>query len=195
MSRLAIASLLVGVVIAAWNAPGLFVPDKFAAWLRSFPRDKKIGGGLMLVCTVWTGAIVYTGSYGDFDWTIPRLGIPIHIPRPAIQNSVFVLGPAFFFAVCYYADQYLAARGFGILLLLAARPMLAAAFLVDSPSRLVVTVLAYLWVILGIVFVAAPHRLRDIIAWNTRTVERLRLLCAIRFAFGLALVFLALAVY
>jgi hypothetical protein len=185
MTPLAIASLAAGAAISVLNAPGILAPDKVGAWLRTFPRDKKIGTVLMLVNTVWTGIIVATGQYSDF-WIFPER---------MIRGSVPVLAIVFFFAVIKYADQYLAARGFGILLILAARPMLAAAFVEDSASRLVITVLAYIWVILGIVFVAAPHRMRDAIAFNTRTVERLRLLCAIRFVFGLALMFLAFAVY
>lgn len=193
MTPLATSSLIVGSAISVWNAPGVIAPDKFATWLRSFPRHKQIGIALMLVNMIWTMIIVYTGQYSDFDFTL--FGNPIKIPEQVIRNSVFVLGPLFFLAVVVYADQYLAARGLGILLILAARPLLAAAFIEDSTTRLVITVLAYVWVILGMVFVAAPHRLRDIIAWNTKTVERLRLLCVIRFAFGLILIFLAFAVY
>ena len=148
---------------------------------------------LMLINTIWTMIIVYTGQYGDFTFT--RGGLGINIPEAVIRHSVFVLGPLFYLAVIFYADQYLAARGIGILLILAARPLLAAAFVEDSASRLVITVLAYVWVIGGMVFVAAPHRLRDMITWSTKTVERLRLLCVIRFVFGLVLIFLAFAVY
>jgi hypothetical protein len=195
MTRLAIASLIVGAVIAAWNAPGLYAPDKVAAWLRLFPRDRKIGCVLMFINMAWTVWIVHTGQYGDLTFELRRLGITIFIPEQAIRYSVFVLGPLFFFAVIYYANQYLAARGVGILLILAARPLLAAAFIEDSASRLVITVLAYVWVIFGIVFVAAPHRMRDLIAWNTHTIERFRLLCAVRLGFGVLLVLLAFAVY
>lgn len=195
MTALAKVSLVVGAVISAWNAPGLIAPDKFGVWLRSLPRDRKIGYVLMLICTVWTGWIVYHGQIGDIDWTVPRLGFTIHISKAALQNSPFYLGPVFFLAVVYYADQYLAARGIGVLLILAARPMLAAAFVVDGSARLVIVILAYIWVVFGMVFVASPYRMRDLIAWSTQTIERFRLLCAIRFAVGLALVFLALSVY
>ncbi len=185
MTALATTSLVCGAVISAANVPGLLAPDKFSAWLRAFPRHKQIGYGLMLVDAVWAMLIVFTGQYTDF-WIFPER---------VIRVSVFILGPLFYVAVIVYADQYLAARGLGVLLILAARPMLAAAFVEDSPARLVITVLAYAWVIAGMVFVAAPHRLRDAIGWSTRTIERLRLLCVIRFIFGLALVFLAFAVY
>lgn len=185
MTALATASLIIGAVISAANVPGLVAPEKFAAWLRSFPRNKQIGAVLMILNTLWAGWIVFTGNYSDF-WIFPE-----HV----IRTSVFFLAPMFCFAVIRYADQYLAARGLGILLILAARPLLAAAFVEDSPSRYVITILAYVWVIMGIVFVAAPHRCRDAISWNIRTIARLRLLSWIRLAFGLALIFLAVAVY
>lgn len=185
MTPLATTSLIVGAAITAWNVPGLVATEKFAAWLKQLPRNKPIGYGLMLVNTIWTAIIVFTGQYTDF-WIFPE---------EVIRTSVWFLAPIFFFAVIKYADQYLAARGVGILLILAARPMLAAAFVEDSPTRLVITVLAYLWVVMGIVFVAAPYRLRDNISWATRTVSRLRTLCLVRLVFGLALILMAFAVY
>lgn len=185
MSALAITSLVVGSLIAAANVPGLLSPEKTAAWLKAFPRHKQIGFGLMLLNAIWAGAIVFTGQYGDF-WIFPE---------QAIRTSVFVLTPIFFILVVRYADQYLAARGLGILLILAARPMLAAAFTEETPWRLVITVLAYLWVVAGMVFVAAPHRLRDLIAWHTRNLLWMQWASAARLLFGLVLIFLALAVY
>jgi len=185
MTSLSAASLIVGTLISVGNTPGMVAPDRFAVWLKAFPRNRQIGVALMILNTIWAGSIVFTGQYSDF-WIFPE-----HV----IRVSVFFLAPLFCFAVIQYADQYLAARGAGILLILAARPLLAAAFVEDSAARLVITILAYIWVIAGIVFVAAPHRLRDMIDWGTSTVERVRLLCMIRFVFGMVLILLGIAVY
>jgi hypothetical protein len=65
-------------------------------------------------------------------------------------------------------------RALGILCLLAAEPLIDAAFLRYELSRLVVTVFAYLLVIAGLFWVTMPYLLRDQIAWTTRNNTRWR---------------------
>jgi len=60
--------------------------------------------------------------------------------------------------VIQFADQFLAIRGVAALLLLIAKVTLNAADLSDSPSRLIVTVLAYLWVCAAVWMASAPHQ-------------------------------------
>ncbi len=72
----------------------------------------------------------------------------------------------------------------GILCLLAAEPLLDAAFLRYEPSRLLVTVLAYLLVLAGLFWVAIPYVLRDQINWSTRSVFRWRFLHVIVLIYG-----------
>ena len=52
--------------------------------------------------------------------------------------------------------------------------MLDAAFLVQTPWRFVVTILAYYWVIAGMVLVYSPHLGRDAVVYATQTPQRLR---------------------
>ena len=71
MTALAATSLIVGAAISSTNVPGLVVPDKFAAWLRNFPRHRRIGCILMLIDAIWTAVVIFTGQYGDF-WIFPE---------------------------------------------------------------------------------------------------------------------------
>ena len=50
-----------------------------------------------------------------------------------------------------FVDEFLAVRALGILCLLAAEPLLDAAFLRPETSRLLVTVLAYLMIVAGLI--------------------------------------------
>jgi hypothetical protein len=68
--------------------------------------------------------------------------------------------------------------------LLAAEPLLDAAFLRYETSRLFVTVFAYLLIIAGLFWVAIPYILRDQINWSARSVLRWRCLNAIALAYG-----------
>ena len=66
-------------------------------------------------------------------------------------------------------DEFLAARALGILFLLAAEPLLNAAFFRTESSRLLVTVFAYLLIVIGLFWVTMPYLLRDQINWSART--------------------------
>ena len=86
-------------------------------------------------------------------------------------------------------------RGLGCLLLLAAALMLDAAFLATTPWRFVVTILAYAWVIKGMVLVYSPHVGRRWLDWATESEHRLRLLAWPGVALGLILIVLGIFVY
>jgi hypothetical protein len=64
--------------------------------------------------------------------------------------------PIAYWLVIQFADQFLALRGLAALLLQVAKVALDAADLSDLPLRLIVTVLAYLWVYAAI-WMASPR--------------------------------------
>jgi uncharacterized protein YjeT (DUF2065 family) len=97
--------------------------------------------------------------------------------------------------VVIFVPGFLAARGLGCLLLLAATVVLDAAFLVLTPWRYVMTLLAYYWVISGMVLVYSPHLWRDTIAYVTTTPQRLRLFSWPGAVFGVVLIALGIFVY
>jgi hypothetical protein len=84
----------------------------------------------------------------------------------------------------FFVDEFLAVRALGILCLLAAEPLLDAAFLRYEPSRLLVTVFAYLLIVAGLFWVAIPYILRDQINWSARSILRWRCLHAIVLTYG-----------
>jgi hypothetical protein len=86
-------------------------------------------------------------------------------------------------------------RALGILCLLAAEPLLDAAFLRHEMSRLFVTVFAYVLIVAGLFWVAIPYVLRNQINWSTRSVFRWRFLHAIAFIYGCVILTLALTRY
>jgi hypothetical protein len=97
--------------------------------------------------------------------------------------------------VIQFADQFLAIRGMAALLLLIAKVTLNAADLSDSPSRLIVTVLAYLWVCIAVWMASAPHQVRDWITFITANATRCRTACSLGAVVGVFLVLLGLFVY
>ena len=96
---------------------------------------------------------------------------------------------------CIYVRDYLAVRGLAVVLLLLAKLVLDTARWADTPWRLVLVVLAYLWVIGAVWFSISPWRLRDIIQFITADDRRVRIFSACRLVLGLVVLVLGLTVF
>jgi len=79
--------------------------------------------------------------------------------------------------------------------LLAAEPLLDAAFFRYEASRLFVTVFAYLLVVAGLFWVTMPYLLRDQITWSTRNSARWRFMHGIALAYGAVILAVAITQY
>lgn len=180
MSRLAVTSTILGTAIIAGRLPGIVAPARFREHAQKFPRSVFWGRVLIAVAAVWAGISVYRAATDDWAWA-----------RPLVVIGV----PIAYWLVIQFADQFLAIRGTAALLLLVAKVALDAADLSDTPSRLIVTVLAYLWVCAAMWMAVAPHQVRDWIGVVTATNARCRAACSFATAVGALLVVLGLLVY
>ena len=162
------AGIIAGAFLIVVGLIGLIKPD-FASVVKQFPRSRAAGIVLLTICLAWTLWLLSTIQMGEFaGFRRPLLiGLPIG----------YVLALRF-------VDEFLAVRALGILCLLAAEPLLDAAFLRYETSRMLVTVFAYLLIIAGLFWVAVPYILRDQINWIARSVFRWRCLHAIVLACG-----------
>ncbi|HJY52602.1 MAG TPA: hypothetical protein VKD89_01155 [Candidatus Udaeobacter sp.] len=162
------AGIIAGAFLIVVGLIGLIKPD-FASVVKRFPRSRAAGIVLLTICLAWTLWLLSTIQMGEFaGFRRPLLiGLPIG----------YVLALRF-------VDEFLAVRALGILCLLAAEPLLDAAFLRYETSRLLVTVFAYLLIIAGLFWVAVPYILRDQINWIARSVFRWRCLHAVVLAYG-----------
>jgi hypothetical protein len=86
-----------------------------------------------------------------------------------------------------YVPEFLAVRALGMLLLLAAEPLLESAVLRTEPTRLLLVILAYGWVVAGLFFVGMPYLLRDAIDWVTARPRFWKAACGAGIVWGLAL--------
>jgi uncharacterized membrane protein len=91
-----------------------------------------------------------------------------------------------------FADEFLSVRALGILALLAAEPLLGAAFLRPEQTRLLLVVLAYLWATAGLFMVGAPYLLRDLIDWVTGKSWRYHAVAWSGIAYGTLLITVSL---
>ena len=177
---LKITAIIIGLLSIAGHVPAALMPERFASLVKTLPRNYPLGVFFMLAATLWFTLLTGMMDLGELSNMRTDLMIVW-----AIAGVLLVI----------FVPTFLAARGLGCLLLLAAAVILDAAFLVQTPWRYVMTLLAYAWVIWGMVLVYSPHYWRDVIDFSTRTPERFRLLSWIGAAFGVLLLILGLFVY
>jgi len=130
--------LIVGLLLLASHLIALVRPEQTKGWLLKLPRSRPLGIGLLAIDAVWTFWLVSNMDLGEFSQfrTWLQIGVPI----------VFVL-------TLFFIDEYLAVRALGIMALLAAEPILSACFLRPETARLLLVILAYVWLTIGLFWV------------------------------------------
>ncbi len=162
------AGIIVGAFLILIGLLGLIKPE-LANVMQRFPRSKVAGIGLLSICLIWTVWLLATIQMGEFS---------------AFRRPLLIALPIGYLLVLRFVDEFLAVRALGILCLLAAEPLLDAAFLRYESSRLLITVFAYLLIVAGLFWVSIPYVLRDQINWTARSVFRWRCLNAVAFIYG-----------
>jgi hypothetical protein len=74
-----------------------------------------------------------------------------------------------------------------MLVLLAAEPLLEAAWLRPEVSRLLLVTLVYVWITFALFWIGMPYTLRDQIDWVLRVPARWKIGCFAGIAYGAAL--------
>jgi len=162
------AGLIAGAFLVLIGLIGFFTPSVMTG-VQRFPRSRVAGILLLSIALVWTFWLLVTIQMGEFS---------------SFRRPLLIALPIGYLLVLWFVDEFLAVRALGILCLLAAEPLLDAAFLRYEASRLFVTVFAYLLIIAGLFWVAIPYILRDQINWSTRSTFRWRCLNALVLIYG-----------
>jgi hypothetical protein len=162
------AGVIAGAFLVVVGLLGLMKPD-FAQVVKQFPRSRFAGVVLLTICLAWTFWLLATIQMGEFS---------------SFRRPLLIALPIGYVLTLFFVDEFLAVRALGILCLLAAEPLLDAAFLRYETSRLLVTVFAYLLIIAGLFWVAIPYVLRDQLNWIARSAFRWRCLHAIELIYG-----------
>lgn len=176
---LRIAGLIVGGILVLTALPCLLKPD-LATVAQKFPRSRVAGVILLSLDLIWTMWLLATIEMGEFS---------------SFRRPLLIAIPIGYVLTLRFVDEFLAVRALGILCLLAAEPLLDAAFLRYESSRLLVTVFAYLLIVAGLFWVMIPYLLRDQINWTAQTPTRWRALHGLAFVYGVALLAFAFIQY
>lgn len=172
--------IVLGLILSGSHLWGWRNADKAMKLAKDFPRHRLAGIVLLTVCLVWSLFLVSCMDMGEFfTW----------------RNSVLMLLPVAYFLVIVFVPEFLAVRALGSLMLLAAMPVLSAAFLQPQISRLLLPIVAYVWIILGMFFVGMPYLLRDGIQWLSQSKGRWKTAALGGVAYGALLLIAAVVDY
>ena len=148
-----LATLLPGLFLAALGGLLLLELPVVIAMLKALPRSPAaslvlFGGGVL-----WF--LVRVANMGEADRIIGS------------SNAPWVIGFAALGVLSIkYVPDFLAVRGLSILILLAATPLLDAAFMeYDHPQRLFMVTLVFAAIVAALYLAAVPYRLRDFFQW------------------------------
>lgn len=174
------AAMLAGAFLVLIAVPGVVNPTNVQDLTRRLPRSRVAGIVLLTIDAVWSLWLLATMEMGEFS----------NFRRPLL-----IALPIGYFLVLRFVDEFLAVRALGILCLLAAEPLLDAAFFRYESSRLVLTIFAYLLIVAGIIWVTMPYLLRDQINWSARNKLRWQSAHSLVVLYGVTLLALAFTVY
>lgn len=144
------AGVAVGLLLVLSHGWALAQQAKVAAWLKALPRNDGLGQTMWAGVVLWALWLVLTIDLGEF----------------AGLRHLMALGTALLgILVWVFVRDYLAVRALAAGLLLGAEVLLSAAFMQAPVSRLLLVMLAYGWILGGVVIGAVPWLLRDALGW------------------------------
>ena len=173
-------AIVTGVILLLIGLPGILKPALLQSWLKRLPRSRVAGITLLTIALAWSIWLLATMEMGEFA---------------GFRRPLLIILPIGYFLVLRFVDEFLAVRALGMLCLLGAEPLLDAAFFRDDPARLVITVFAYLLVIIGIIWVTMPYLMRDYLNWSAQSNGRWRFLHGLVTLYGAAVLILAFTRY
>jgi hypothetical protein len=174
------AGIVMGALLVLVSLPGLMKPELVQDWVKHLPRSRVAGVFLLTVVLVWSFWLLATMEMGEFS---------------SFRRPLLIVLPIGYLLVIRFVDEFLAVRALGILCLLAAEPLLEAAFFRYETSRLFLSVLAYVLIVAGLFWVTMPYLLRDQINWSTRSNSRWHTIHSITAGYGIAILACAFTQY
>ena len=172
--------IVVALVLIVSHLLAFLKAAQVQSFLKAFPRHYGWGAALLTLDFIWGMMCLANMDMGEF-----------YTMRPTFMYLV----PVGFVLVLVFVKEFLAVRALGALLLLVAGVVLEAAFLQPQFSRLLLPIIAYVWVIAGLYFVGMPYLMRDGVSWVTAQPMRWKLATVGGMAYGAVLLVAALLWY
>lgn len=183
-----VAGIWLAVWLIGFHAFLLAKPVLAQHGLRRFQRNSLTGQILLGIGLCWFWLLVAEPGPGLIRSLAMELG-EFNSAKPILRIVV----PAALIGVSFSVRDFLAVRALGLIGLLAAAPLLEAAFLKEPMSRLLVPTYAYLMLTASLFMVGMPYLFRDAVDWVAAKQARWTAFGASGLLYGLAVLICALA--
>ena len=182
------AGLVLGIWLVASHALMLAKPAMVQGFLKRFPRDQMIGQILLGIGLAWFWLLIAPEGMGFISSLAMDLG-EFNNAKPILR----ILVPVSLVLVTISVRDFLAVRALGLIGLMAASPLLEAAFLKDPSSRLLIPIYAYLMLTASMFCVGMPYLFRDAVAWASAEQKRWKMFSLAGLVYGVATLVCAFA--
>lgn len=167
------ALLGVGLFLILSHLPALFAASSVKERLKRFPRSTPSGAVLFSAAAGWFFWLLYSTDLGEFS---------------SMRGKFLLFTTAAYVLTLRFGMEFLSVRALGMLLLLAAEPLLESAWLRPESGRLLLVGLVYLWIVCGLFFIGTPYILRDLISWVSASALRWRAAALAGIVYGAILI-------
>ena len=168
-----LATLLPGLFLALLGALLAWGDPRVSSTAKALPRSQRGAWLFFGAGALWF--LYRLSQLGEADLIFFQKPAPVMIAFGVLAVLAFI-----------YAPDFLAVRGLCVLMLLAAEPLLYAAYMEwQHPQRLLMVTAVYAGLALSLYLAAAPYRLRDFFDWLFQQPVRARALGAGLLAYGL----------
>ena len=174
-----IAGYLLALLLIAGHLWMLRKPSDTKQFFLKFPRNTKLGQILMGVGIFWFWLLIIPDKF--------FFSSPLAMDLQDFNSLKFIMAfavPLVGYLVITECKEFISVRGLGLCLLMAAAPLLAAAWQEPHTLKNLIPLYAYLMIIKGLFMVGMPYLTRDLIGWATADSKRFKLLCTGGLVYG-----------
>jgi len=174
-----IAGYLLAICLIALHLWMLRKPSEAKQFLKKFPRNVKIGQIFMGIGMFWFWLLIIPEKF--------FFNSPLAMDLQDFNSLKFIMAfavPLVGYLVITECKEFISVRGLGLCLLMAAAPLLAAAWQEPHTLKNLIPLYAYAMIIKGLFMVGMPYLTRDLINWATADNKRFKALSIGGLAYG-----------
>lgn len=187
------AGMVLGGILTVIYAVMLFKAEPTKAWAKKLSRNHQAGIWSMSIGMIWFWLLVAPELRGTFSF-LGKLSMDFADFEP-VKPVLRILVPIACLGLINFVKEFLFVRGLGLILLMAAAPLLYSSDFEEAPLRLLIPIVAYVMVIKGLYFVGMPYLFRDGVNWLVASDGRWKAFSVAGLALGLLLVGCAFTVW
>lgn len=167
------------IIIHLWM---VLKPAGAMTYLKGFSRNYGIGRIFMGIGMAWFWLLIIPDK---FFFKSP---IAMDLQDFNSLKTIMALAvPLVAYLIITECKEFLAVRGLGLCLLMAAAPLLAAAWQEPHTFKFLMPLYAYAMITKGLFMVGMPYMTRDLINWATSSPGRFKMVSIAGLAYGVAI--------